>query len=92
MKQKIIYIVSVIIALFVGVIGTTLCLKYIPAKTVVQGDGTKKNVTVTENNTLKSAIDKIYDAVYVIESYKNGQQVSTGTGFVYKKDDENGGN
>ncbi len=90
MKQKIIYVVSVIIALFVGVIGTIICVKYIPTTTVVQGDGTKKNVTVTETNTLKDAIDKVYDAVYVIESYKNGQQISTGTGFVYKKDDEKG--
>ncbi len=90
MKHKVTYIVAIICALFVGIIGTILCIKYIPNTTVVHDDGTKKNVTVTETNTLKAAIDKVYDAVYVIESYQNGQQISTGTGFVYKKDDKNG--
>lgn len=91
MKQKITYILSVICALFVGITGTIVCLRYVPdSQMVVPTSETKKNVTVTETNTIKDSIDKIYNAVYVVESYRSNQKISTGTGFAYKKDNKNG--
>jgi serine protease Do len=91
MKQKITYILTIICAVFIGIIGTIICLRYVPTtQTVVTSDGTKKNVTVTETNTIKDAIDKIYNAVYLIEAYKNSQKISSGTGFAYKKDSKYG--
>lgn len=90
-KPKLSYALSIIIALFVGVLGTVICLKYVPEEvSMTQVDGTLKNVTVTENNTIKESINKIYNAVYYIESYSNNQKISSGTGFAYKKDDKFG--
>ena len=50
---------------------------------------TKREVTVTDTG-IAEAVNKIYDAVVVVESYSNGRLYGTGTGFVYKTDDENG--
>lgn len=50
-----------------------------------------KKVTVTENETIQSAIDKVYDAVVVIETYDSyNNQIGAGTGFVYKIDEKYG--
>ena len=43
------------------------------------------NYTINENSISKS-VDKVYDATVVVQSYKDGSPVSTGTGFVYKKE------
>lgn len=88
-KQKVIYIVSIIIEIFVGVIATVLVLKFVPGtKEVV--NRTVKDVSIEETNTIKESITKIKDAVVVIEAYKNGQKISQGSGFVYKKEDQKG--
>lgn len=48
------------------------------------------NVNITEADTIKTSVKKVYDSVVLIETY-SGQTISgTGTGFVYKKDDKNG--
>ena len=90
MKQKAIYISSIIVALFAGIIGTVAIIYYIPKENtttdLVYND--KKNVTIEESDTIQSAISKVYDAVYVIESYRGNTLVGTGTGFAYKKDDK----
>lgn len=45
----------------------------------------EKEVTVNENG-IADAVEKLYDAVVVVGSYKKGILTSTGTGFVYKVD------
>lgn len=50
---------------------------------------TKREVTVTDTG-ISEAVSKIYDAVVVVESYSDGRLYGTGTGFVYKTDDNNG--
>ena len=88
-KQKFIYVLSIIIAIFIGIIGTVLAFKFIPGtKEIV--NRTVKDVSIEETNTIKESIAKIKDAVVVIESYKNGQKFSQGSGFVYKKEDKKG--
>ena len=48
---------------------------------------TYTEVTFKEENSLRSSIDKIYNAVVVIETYDNrGNKIGTGSGFCYKKD------
>lgn len=47
----------------------------------------EKEVTVNENG-IADAVDKLYDAVVVVGSYKSGTLQSSGTGFVYKVDDK----
>lgn len=87
MREKIIYFITIIVTLFVSITGTVLVIKYTDTNTV---EKTVKKVSVTENNTIKSAVDKIYDAVVYIESYSNNKAISSGTGFVYKKQDKLG--
>lgn len=90
MKKNVKYVLILICAVVLSVFGTALAYDHFNSDAVVVNDGTKKNVTVTESDSLTNSIDKIYDAVYVIESYKNNQLISSGTGFAYKKDDKYG--
>lgn len=89
MKNKIIYVVTIILSLTIGVTGTIVTLHYFPMteKTL---EKTVNEVSISESDSLKTAIDKIYDSVVLIETYKNNRQISSGTGFVYKKDENNG--
>ena len=50
---------------------------------------TKREVTVTDTG-ISEAVSKIYDAVVVVESYSDGRLYGTGTGFIYKTDDDYG--
>ena len=93
MKSKIIYLLTTIFAFFLGIIGTIVVIKYIPEKNninEVNENQTVNNVNITETNTIKTAINEIYDAVVLVETYNNDNQISSGTGFVYKKDLEKG--
>lgn len=46
----------------------------------------EKNVTITDTG-LAESVEKVYDAVVVVSTYRNNQLYSSGTGFVYKKND-----
>ena len=43
-----------------------------------------------EDNSISPAVEKVYDAVVVVESYQNNRLIGSGTGFVYKKSGQNG--
>lgn len=89
MREKIVYITTVILAFFVGVTSTYLVIRYYP----IEGEKvikTIKEVEITESDSIQPAVKKVYDAVVLIESYRNNQLIGTGTGFVYKKDNKNG--
>ncbi len=48
----------------------------------------EKEVTVNEKG-ISDAVEKIYDAVVVVETYEDNRAIASGTGFVYKlKDDK----
>jgi serine protease Do len=89
MREKIVYIITIIISLSVGVIGTIITLQYVPTKTEVI-ERNINEVTINESDTIKSAVNKVYDSVVVIEAYKGNTPISTGTGFVYKTDEDYG--
>ncbi len=78
-----------IVMFFLGALGLYLLLYFFPepfVKTITEQVETK-NVTVTDYG-IADAVEKIYDAVLVVKTYKSKQLYATGTGFVYKK--ENG--
>ena len=59
--------------------------------------GSKNNYIITKNETevyekssLAASVEKIYDAVVVVQGYKNDSLENTGTGFVYKVDNKYG--
>ena len=90
MKQKIIYTITIILSFFIGVIGTIVAIKYIPENENIIKNQELKTVNITEENTIKTSIEKIYNAVVLVETYKNNTELSSGTGFIYKKDDKKG--
>ena len=88
MKNKIIYLSSVIISLFVGICGTLLVVYYIPEDDQTN-EVVEKVVTINESDTIAPAVDKVYNSVVTVLNYGRSLQ-ATGTGFVYKTDDDYG--
>lgn len=94
MRQKIVYIISLMISLFVGCFGGIYVYENHfkdEEKTITEvTNKVISEVSVTESDTIQPGIKKIYDAVYYIASYRNNSLYSSGTGFVYKKDENYG--
>ena len=89
MRKKIIICVSIILSFFVGASGMYVLINYFPTQTNTILRDTK-NIKITEQDSISEAVDKIYDAVVVVETSKGSQLMSSGTGFVYKTDDKYG--
>ena len=83
------YLLVVIVSVFVGIIGTIFVYKKMPQelKTIEKQE---KNITINESDTLKSSIEKIYNAVVLVETYRGNSVYSTGTGFIYKESENEG--
>ena len=79
-----ILILSILISFICGAIGGYLILK-----ASLEGETTvnliHSGVVLTEEDSISEGVSAIYDAVVVVEGFKNGSLISTGTGFVYKK-------
>ena len=86
-NNKLVLLVCSIIAVFVGAAGMYLISHFFPNTTVTNINRSEKEVTITDAG-ISEAVDKIYDAVVVVETYKNKQQTSSGTGFVYKNEND----
>lgn len=86
MRGKVLNTVFVILAFFAGIAGTVAVYKFVPNEEIVV-NRSETCVTITEQNSLKTSIDKIYDAVFLIQAESTGG-ASTGSGFAYKKDDK----
>lgn len=76
----IVLIVSILLSFVCGMLGAYLISQTVSVEQVV------KNITTSElvENSISSSVDKVYDSTVVITAYKDGKQVSTGTGFIYK--------
>ena len=80
-------ILVIILSLISGFLGSYLVLSNASNYISSEGGIIKSTAILEETNSISSAVDKIYDAVVVVEVYDKEKLVSTGTGFVYKKDD-----
>ncbi len=98
-KKEISNIKLILLLVFSFVIGgvvTISLLKWTPIINDVLGSSngntviTKNKTQVYEKTSLKAAIDKIYDAVVLVQVYKDDELTSTGSGFVYKVDNKYG--
>lgn len=93
-KEEISIPVLIILILITSLISSTLGAYFMIASsskqtTTTSGGITTSTVALTETNSISKSVSKIYDAVVVVEVFdKKNNKVSTGTGFVYKK--ENG--
>ena len=89
----------VLFAVVVGLLIVISILKFTPIlarlqNTVNSSDSkivtnTSKN-TVYEKSSLAAAIENVYDSVVTVRNYVDDEEQSTGTGFIYKKDDKFG--
>lgn len=86
MRERIIHIVVIIVCVALAICGTW----YFMRNNGEVVTGTKKNVTIKEDNSISEAIDKVYDAVVVVDNYSRGRLTGYGSGFVYKKDSKRG--
>ena len=77
----VILIVSILLSFVCGMMGAYLISQTISVEKVV------KNITTSElvENSISSSVDKVYGSTVVIVASANGKQISTGTGFIYKK-------
>ncbi len=81
------YWLIAIVMFFLGAGGLYILMYYFPepfVKTVSEQVETR-NVTINDSG-ISEAVDKIYDAVVVVKTYRRSQLYATGTGFAYKKD------
>jgi len=78
----VVLIVSILLSFVCGCLGAYLIVSNYTVESVV------KNITTSElvETSISTSVDKVYSSTVVIVGYKDGKQVSTGTGFIYKKD------
>ena len=81
-RKKIVYY---LIAFFVGCLAMYAVVYFFPTTITESITKVEKDVTVTETG-IADAVEKVYDAVVVVSTYKGETLSSSGTGFVYKKD------
>ena len=80
-KKKIVYY---LIAFFVGCLAMYAVVYFFPTSITESITKLEKDVTVTDTG-IADAVEKVYDAVVVVSTYKDQTLISSGTGFVYKK-------
>ena len=98
MKKKVRHSITqsfiIIFSFIMGGIITLGILKFTPIMSyIVDTSGTiitKNETQVYEKGSLAPAVEKIYNATVLIQGYAKEKLVSTGTGFVYKVDNNYG--
>lgn len=84
-------IVSIIITFSLCVTAFLLFFNYYMKNLKVELTKTETFETVTVTDTgIADSVEKVYDSVGSIENYKNDRLQSTGSGFVFKVDDNKG--
>ena len=83
-NNVVVLVVAVLLSFVSGTIGSYLVITNVPSvsKQIIEN---VSKLDYTENS-IADSVEKAYDAVVVVVSYNNGQKISTGTGFIYKKD------
>lgn len=85
MNSKVRNAVIIMVVFFLGAIMMFALVKYYPTNITENITKTIKDVTVTDTG-IADAVEKVYDSVVTVETYKNEKLYGTGTGFVYKNE------
>lgn len=80
-------IVNYFIIFFVGCLAMYAVIYFFPTSITESITKLEKDVTVTDTG-IADAVEKVYDAVVVVSTYWDDNYIASGTGFVYKKDDD----
>ena len=97
-KEELKQIFIITFSFVIGGIVMFALLKWTPIISEVLGTSTgsggtivtKNETQIYEKSSLAAAVEKIYDATVLVNTYEDDDVISTGTGFVYKVDDEYG--
>ena len=83
----VILMVAVMVSFLCGSVGTYFVLGtgQDGIRTVAQNG----SIQLNEESSIATGVDQVYDAVVVVEGFREGKLNSTGTGFIYKTDEEN---
>ena len=82
----VVVIFSVVLSLISGFLGAYFVISYNADNTSFNDGIITSNLELKEASSISSAVNKVYDAVGVVEVYDKGSLISTGTGFIYKID------
>ena len=85
----------IVMSFVIGGVAMLSLLKFTPLLDEVLGGTsntivTKNKTQVYEKGSLAASVEKVYDAVVLVQTYKSNQLSGSGTGFVYKTDDKYG--
>jgi len=83
--KKLISVLICIAAFFLGVAAMYGIIYYFPTSLTTITTKVEKDITVTDKG-IADAVEKVYDSVVVVKTYKDGKVHASGTGFVYKTD------
>jgi len=94
-KKFLSYAVTILISTVAGALGTFYVFNahvttYLDNRQSEIIEKTVSEVNITELDSLKISLSKVYHSVVVIEGYNRNSLVSSGSGFVYKVDDSYG--
>ncbi len=84
--KKFLYVFLCILVFFCGCATMYGIVRYIPINVTKNVTKLEKDVTVTDTG-IADAVEKVYDAVVVVGTYKNDTLTQSGTGFIYEKKD-----
>ena len=78
-------VVSYLIIFFIGCLAMYAVVYFFPTTITESVTKLEKDVTVTDTG-IADAVEKVYNAVVIVSTYKDDAYIASGTGFVYKKD------
>lgn len=84
------YFLAYIFVLVSSLCTVILYLKYFPVNSKVITEEKTINETKLTESSIEDAIESVFDSVVTVEAYNQGQTIGTGSGFVYKVDDNKG--
>ena len=82
------YFLFYIFTIFSSVLAVILYIKFYPIESKVITESINK--TIVNETGIEESIKNVYDAVVTVTSYIDDTKVGTGSGFIYKKDDNKG--
>ena len=86
-KLAVLLLVAVVLSVLIGAGSMLLVFHLYPDLTkdnVTNVTRVEKEVSITDQG-IADAVDKVYDSVVIVKTYRRNQLYATGTGFVYKK-------
>lgn len=88
MRTKFLHALSIVVAILIGATAALTYNYYFPLRVEVKT--VLEEVNIEQNDRIKASIDQIYDSVVLIETFLNNRLIGTGTGFIYKEDNDQG--